>query len=156
VTLLDAIRRATFALENMYSLAGAELSPTQFQFLQSLGASNGLSQREIAQNAGIDRSSASDVARRLTKDGLITRERDSSDTRAWLVHMTPKGREALKRTNRIMAEIEDTIAASGVNIDTLTTRLTQVERLRPPPPPPPIPRTTARRRARSQHSARQS
>jgi DNA-binding MarR family transcriptional regulator len=54
------------------------------------------SQWTITQLTGVDRSTLSDIIRRLEKSGLVIRERSKDDARRILCRITPKGRDAAK------------------------------------------------------------
>ena len=52
---------------------------------------------ELAERAGVTRATITGLVDTLERDQLVTREPDSGDRRMMLVHLTPKGREALER-----------------------------------------------------------
>lgn len=133
-TLLESLRRATFAIEQKFADGEPSLTAPQYQLLLALEHHEGKMQRELTDLAGVDRSSASDVFRRLDEDGLIKRIRDRSDQRAWFVHLTDEGRDILKKAKRIMASLERELESSGVDIPLLVKRLNPLVQLRPPQP----------------------
>lgn len=55
-----------------------------------------MSQIEITQSTGIDRSTLSELIRRLVGRGLVTRERSQSDARAYDVKLTTLGIERIE------------------------------------------------------------
>ena len=56
-----------------------------------------VSQREIAQRCELDESTVSNLARRLTEDGLLDRGPNGVDARAWRVIVSPSGHRVLRR-----------------------------------------------------------
>jgi DNA-binding MarR family transcriptional regulator len=63
--------------------------------LQAVDENEGLSQVDIMEATGIDRSSVADLVRRLIKQGLLRRRRQKRDTRLYAVRLTPEGKKAL-------------------------------------------------------------
>jgi DNA-binding MarR family transcriptional regulator len=64
------------------------------------------SQTEIVTGTGMDRSTLSDVMRRLSKRNLVKRERSRTDSRAWKLALTSEGRQTVERAARAMARAE--------------------------------------------------
>lgn len=62
--------------------------------------------REVARLAGVSRASVSGVLNTLQRDGLIVRERSSSDRRIVTVRLTPRGRRATVEAFRKNHEVE--------------------------------------------------
>lgn len=62
-----------------------------------LGLSNGISQRELAQNMNIKDSSATRLLDRMERDGLVSREKNPDDRRVTYVILTKKGKEMRKK-----------------------------------------------------------
>lgn len=56
-----------------------------------------VAQQDIAERAGLDRTTTSRIARRLEEDGLLDRGPDGVDARYWRVIVTGKGYELLRR-----------------------------------------------------------
>jgi DNA-binding MarR family transcriptional regulator len=82
------------------ALAPLELTHAQYVVLATLfGMTRGggpPSQREIADETGLEALYVSKLARSLEKDGLIVRDRDRDDTRAVRVSLTDLGRERIR------------------------------------------------------------
>lgn len=73
-----------------------------------------LSQTDICERTGIDRSTLAEVVRRLVKRGLLQRKRTKTDARRYEVTLTPQGLAVLKagvgatgRTEARIAQILD-------------------------------------------------
>ncbi len=75
------------------------LSQSQFNvlFLLKYRAPGGCSQTEIARGLLVQGANISVILRRLDTNGLISREWDSSDERAYRVRLTTKGRRLITR-----------------------------------------------------------
>ena len=75
-----------------------EITPRQFLVLRALANAKGtLSQTDIVNDIGVDRSTLADVIRRLIKRGYISKQRDQADMRRFAVFITAKGLEILQR-----------------------------------------------------------
>lgn len=74
------------------SLEGTSLNMGQVVLLASLYAQNDLTQVQLAQISGIEKSSIVLFLDALEKDGWVERRRHPTDRRAHLVHMTEDGR----------------------------------------------------------------
>ncbi len=71
------------------------LTPRQFAVLVAVAQKEGLSQTDLVERTGIDRSTLADIVRRMLKKGLVSRRRTKQDARAYSVRLTPQGREVL-------------------------------------------------------------
>ena len=56
-----------------------DLTPRQYAVLVTVAGNEGLSQTDLVESTGIDRSTLADIVRRMLKKGLLQRRR----TRAW-------------------------------------------------------------------------
>jgi DNA-binding MarR family transcriptional regulator len=63
--------------------------------LLTVEAQEGLSQTDLVERTGIDRSTMADVVGRLRGKGLIQRRRSSLDARAYAVKLTDEGRRVV-------------------------------------------------------------
>jgi DNA-binding MarR family transcriptional regulator len=77
--------------------AGArDLTKQQFTLLCALEHNDGISQTELVDITGIDRSTLAEMVRRMRERGLLSRDRTEEDMRANAVAITVVGRKALK------------------------------------------------------------
>ncbi len=106
------LRRAQVsAFQNFAEVVGpAELTPGQFGVLVVVEANPGLSQTQLGNALGIDRSTVVAVIDRLESRGLLTREPSPNDRRSHALHLSRAGAEALKRLAERVREHERTIA----------------------------------------------
>lgn len=102
-----------------------DLTQTQFVLLTSVAwlsnQKEDVTQVEIANLNNFDRMMVSKVLRTLQEKKLITREEHSTDTRAKIVNLTPKGREvlqtALTKVETADMEFFSTIGENLVNFN---------------------------------------
>lgn len=94
-----ALRRAQSAsfrhLER--SAADLALTPGQFSQLSAIEANPGIKQGRLAGLFGLDKSTLSPAIDALARRGLVRRDRDEEDGRAWCLSLTPQGRQTLAR-----------------------------------------------------------
>lgn len=81
-----------FALEARSS----GLTPRQFAVLMVVAEEEGLTQTDLVERTGIDRSTLADIVGRLLSHGLIQRRRAKEDARAYAIKLTPQGIKALR------------------------------------------------------------
>ena len=73
----------------------SSLTPRQYMVLTAVDQEEGLSQTDLVNRTGIDRSTLADMISRMIKHGLLTRRRTAEDARANSVRLTAQGRKAL-------------------------------------------------------------
>ena len=72
------------------------LTPRQFAVLMVVADQEGLTQTDLVERTGIDRSTLADIVARLLGRGLIQRRRAKQDARAYAIKLTPQGAKALR------------------------------------------------------------
>jgi DNA-binding MarR family transcriptional regulator len=100
------LRRAQVAVfQNFAEVVGAsELTPGQFGVLVVIDANPGLSQTQLGNALGIDRSTVVAVIDRLESRGLVARQPSPNDRRSHALHLGDNGKTALRRlTERVRA-----------------------------------------------------
>ncbi|MEP0709435.1 MAG: MarR family winged helix-turn-helix transcriptional regulator [Parvibaculum sp.] len=97
-SLSHLLRRAQqFAYEQFVQQMGtSSLTPRQFIVLFAVNEEEGLSQTDLVNRTGIDRSTLADMISRMIKNGMLARKRTAEDARANAVRLTAAGRRALK------------------------------------------------------------
>jgi DNA-binding MarR family transcriptional regulator len=87
------------------------LTPTQFMVLGSAGwlehTQGPPTQQQVAEHSGADRMMTSKVVKTLVEGGLLNREVDPADSRAYRLRLTTKGRK-LTRAGTEIARALDT------------------------------------------------
>lgn len=79
-------------------VGNTDLTPRQFAVLSCVANNADLSQADIVAKTGIDRSTLADVVRRLSRQGLLERQRTREDARRYAVRLTAQGETALAAT----------------------------------------------------------
>jgi DNA-binding MarR family transcriptional regulator len=74
--------------------------PGRFATLTLIGRNPGISQTELSQASGRDKSSVTPVVEDLVRRGLIERKRESRDRRANRLNLTPAGKKTLTELTR--------------------------------------------------------
>lgn len=99
-------------------------NPRQFAVLISVFQNPGLSQTALVEASGIDRSTLTEVLRRMVDRGMISRSRTPADQRANALFLTEEGRLALESAfeaadraqRRILAPVPEADRATAINI----------------------------------------
>jgi len=100
------LRRTQVAVfQNFTEVVGAaELTPGQFGVLVVIDANPGLSQTQLGNALGIDRSTVVAVIDRLESRGLVARQPAPNDRRSHALHLSDSGKATLRRlTERVRA-----------------------------------------------------
>ncbi|CAN1721562.1 protein of unknown function [Hyphomicrobium sp. 1Nfss2.1] len=90
-------------------MAGIDVTSTQYTVLLAAAQSDGLSQQDIINATGIDRSTVSQVVQLLTRKGLLKRRRTRHDARAYAISLTDAGRRLLQTSRPIVEQIEEAL-----------------------------------------------
>ncbi len=93
-------------------LGSDELTPRQYAILLTVAQNEGLSQTQLVELTGIDRSTLADVVRRMLKKGLLQRRRTRDDARAYAVKLTDEGTRVLKTHDPMARRVDERILAS--------------------------------------------
>lgn len=92
-------------------MAEGGLTPRQFAVLLTVAQNEGLSQTNLVDRTGIDRSTLADIIRRMIKKGLLQRRRTKEDARAYAVRLTDEGNRVLKATDPVARKVDDKVLA---------------------------------------------
>jgi DNA-binding MarR family transcriptional regulator len=84
------------------------LTLTQYFILEAL-AGESQSQCQIEVVSGIDRSTVSDVIRRLQRQKLVSKRRSTRDARSYNVSLTPEGRKYLIKGRVAIQSADETL-----------------------------------------------
>jgi MarR family transcriptional regulator, temperature-dependent positive regulator of motility len=93
-------------------LGNDELTPRQYAILLTVSQNEGLSQTQLVELTGIDRSTLADVVRRMLKKGLLQRRRTRDDARAYAVKLTDEGTRVLKTHDPMARRVDERILSS--------------------------------------------
>ena len=96
------LRMAQESTFQAFSRLSAEVgeSPGRFAALTLIARNPGISQTELSQAAGRDKSSLTPVVEDLVRRGLVERKRLNHDRRAYSLNVTPAGRKTLTLLTR--------------------------------------------------------
>jgi DNA-binding MarR family transcriptional regulator len=72
-------------------------TPRQFAVLMMVAEQEGLTQTDLVDRTGIDRSTLADIVSRLLSRGLILRRRAKDDARAYAIRLSSQGAKALRQ-----------------------------------------------------------
>ncbi|MHA1517763.1 MAG: MarR family winged helix-turn-helix transcriptional regulator [Alphaproteobacteria bacterium] len=72
------------------------LTPRQFTVLSVVSQNEGLTQSDLVDSTGIDRSTLADIVARLLSRGMIQRRRAKDDGRAYAIKISVQGAKALR------------------------------------------------------------
>jgi MarR family transcriptional regulator, temperature-dependent positive regulator of motility len=110
-------RRPTFctghtrAVDQVFS-AGMKtngLTARQLAVLFAVAENDGLSQTDLVERTGVDRSTLADIVKRLTGKGLLARRRTKEDARAYAVTLTEEGRRVLRTAEPLAKRVDQRI-----------------------------------------------
>jgi DNA-binding MarR family transcriptional regulator len=94
-----------------YECGGHQLSLSEVFALGELGESGTLSQQELGERLGLEKSTVSRLAANLERHGWLTRERDPANRRFYRLDLTAEGREftrevgcSLQQTHTLLFE----------------------------------------------------
>jgi DNA-binding MarR family transcriptional regulator len=119
-------------------MASGDLTPRQFAVLLTVAHNEGLSQTDLVEKTGIDRSTLADIVRRMLKKGLLQRRRTKEDARAYAVKLTDEGWRILKSAEPMAKRVDDRILSALPNaqrdrfmtdLNTIVQALSQAEAL---------------------------
>lgn len=85
---------------------GIDVTTTQYTVLVAAAERDGLSQQDIINATGIDRSTVSQVVQLLIRKGLLKRRRTRHDARAYAISVTESGRRVLDASEPIISRVE--------------------------------------------------
>lgn len=97
--LMDVVRAAGL-LQFDQGVPGHVLSVSQAFALHELDGAAPLSQQELAERLGLEKSSVSRMAAEMERRGLLARERDPANRRLYRLRLTERGRDLHSRMGR--------------------------------------------------------
>ncbi len=80
------------------------ITPRQFAIMRAIPERGAISNIELVGSTGIDRSTVSDIVRRLDEVGLVTREKTKEDGRMLAVRLTQRGTALLESLSSVDLE----------------------------------------------------
>jgi MarR family transcriptional regulator, temperature-dependent positive regulator of motility len=119
-------------------MASSDLTPRQYAVLLAVSQHEGLSQTDLVERTGIDRSTLADIVRRILKKGLLQRRRTRDDARAYSVKLTEEGWRVLRAAEPVVRRVDDRLLSmlpSKQREQFIADLLTIVQMLSSPPVP---------------------
>lgn len=112
-------------------LRSIELTPVQFFMLGSTSRlmselKQGPTQKDIAGNTLIDINVVSQVVRQLEKRGLLLRERDVQDKRAYRLSLSEEGRLKLRQAIKVIYGVDREFFSGSMNVSALAEELGKI------------------------------
>lgn len=89
-----------------------DLTPRQYAVLLTVSQNEGLSQTQLVDKTGIDRSTLADIVRRMLKKGLLSRRRTREDARAYAVRLTEDGWKTLRNAEPVARRVDERILSA--------------------------------------------
>ena len=104
-------------------------TPDEFSFLITLMTYDSLSKSELITKQVMEKTSGSEVIRRLIKRGLIVESADENDKRSIRVSITKSGREEILRILPLMSKVSEIVVGnlSAEEINTLSYLLKKLD-----------------------------
>lgn len=94
--------------------SGANLTRDQVRILLLLSEDDGLTMRELAEQAGVSAPTGTRLVDALAEADFVERREDPSDGRKTLVHLSPAGREWI---DQIVTTVPDAVAQTYSQLD---------------------------------------
>jgi DNA-binding MarR family transcriptional regulator len=93
-------------LERGFQEAGhAEVRPSFGSVLVPLFEEDGLRMGELARRSGVSKQAMTTLVRSVEAAGLVVRERDPADARAYRVSLSPRGRQLRPVAERVLGDL---------------------------------------------------
>jgi MarR family transcriptional regulator, temperature-dependent positive regulator of motility len=87
-------------------LGDNDLTPRQYAVLVTVSNDEGLSQTQIVERTGIDRSTMADLIRRMLRKGMLQRRRTRDDARSYAVKLTELGEKTLQAVEPVSRRVD--------------------------------------------------
>lgn len=88
-----------------------DITTEQWVLVAKLGEENGITQKDLAERTEKDQANVTRIIDLLEKKGLVRREKNSTDRRSMLVHLTDEGERLRER----LAPIEESVVKASLS-----------------------------------------
>ena len=102
-------QHSTAQFQRQLGAAGHDITPVQFAALKTLAENPGLDQATLAALIAYDRATIGGVVMRLQKKGLIQRQTNTDDRRAFKLSLTPLGKTLLGDITPVVCALQEDI-----------------------------------------------
>jgi DNA-binding MarR family transcriptional regulator len=112
-SVMHLLHRGGQHAEEVFSLSigNSDITPRQYEVLSAVAKKDGVSQTDIVNATGIDRSTTAELVTRLVKKGWLQRRRAKDDARAYAVRLTAAGKKAMKIGEGACLEADEKVLA---------------------------------------------
>jgi DNA-binding MarR family transcriptional regulator len=114
LSIVDLLHRASQCAEDIFDhhTRDIDLTARQYAILRAVSKHEGLSQADIVDATGIDRSTVAEMTRRLAKKGLLQRRESLNDARANALRLTAAGRKVTESVAMASRASEEAVYAA--------------------------------------------
>jgi DNA-binding MarR family transcriptional regulator len=108
------LHRASQLTDDLFAAAmeGLDITARQLTVLEIIAQSQGPSQMDICELAGIDRSTIADMVLRLINKGYVMRQRSRTDARRYELDLTDEGRRIMNLARPIARKVEEQVVSA--------------------------------------------
>jgi MarR family transcriptional regulator, lower aerobic nicotinate degradation pathway regulator len=112
-SLIQALHHASQVAEREFedAIGGVGITARQAMLLVAIAEHGAVNQSGLGRRTNIDRSTASEMLRRLAKAGLISMKRSRRDGRAYVVNLTAPGETAARKAKPTLDAVEHMLLA---------------------------------------------
>jgi MarR family transcriptional regulator, lower aerobic nicotinate degradation pathway regulator len=112
-SVIHLLRRVDQCAAQLYSTesADSDLTLRQLAILTAISRQEDLSQTDLVNITGIDRSTVAGIVSRLLRKGLLERKRSPLDGRAYCVRLSKRGAKAIAGADRLYTRVEKKLLA---------------------------------------------
>jgi DNA-binding MarR family transcriptional regulator len=112
-SVMHLLHRGGQCADELFSLSvgNSDITPRQYAVLSVVAKKDSVSQTDIVNATGIDRSTTAQLVERLVKKGWLQRRRAKDDARAYAVRLTAAGRKAIKIGENACLEVDEKMLA---------------------------------------------
>jgi len=113
LSVMHLLHRGEQQAEEVFSLSigNSDITPRQYEVLLAVAKKDGVSQTDIVNATGIDRSTTAELVGRLVKKGWLQRRRAKDDARSYAVRLTAAGKNAMKIGESACLEADERVLA---------------------------------------------
>src|SRR5262245_33015497 len=103
------LHRAHQAVDQIFTngMKSSDLTARQLAVLVAVAENEGLSQTDLVERTGVDRSTLGDIVMRLKGKGLLQKKRTKEDARAYAVKLTEEGQRLPRTAEPLARRIDD-------------------------------------------------
>lgn len=124
-------QHSTSVFQDRMNARGLDITSVQFAALSTMAEEADLDQATVAKRIAYDRATIGGVIKRLEQKGLVSRQPDDQDRRAFKLNLTPKGRDQLAALRPVVVALQDDILSGLSESEKATLLALMTKALRP-------------------------